>query len=281
MMSPSMLIVPTLAALLMAATQARAGVNFVAPGVAGSVTNVTVGATVYDVTFVGTVTHAAWVSQLDFATEAEAQAAIVALAAELNAASAVSMRFSTPGGGTFDHTVGTLWYDADATSLYGETLIKVGSNWQLANPFPGGAVAPINNAFPLALDFTPVSVPVWTDLGGGTAGIQGVPQLDMTGPLTPVSSLGLDLSQAAPSALALVFISFSSTPTAFKGGTLHTVPVGALVVVTTDGSGSLTGSAPFPGAPSGTSLWFQVGVEDASVAGFGASLSNGVVGTVP
>jgi hypothetical protein len=37
----------------------------------------------------------------------------------------------------------------------------------------------------------------------------------------------------------------------------------------------------FPGAPSGTQLWFQAGIVDASVPVHGASLSNGVQGTVP
>lgn len=279
-MSPSRLVVLAFASLLLSAGQALAGVNFVAPGVAGSVTGLTVGGQVYDVNFVGTVTHAAWVNQLDFGTEAEAQNAIVALAAQLNADGATTMRFTTPGG-TFDNTTGTLWYAANATSLFGETIFKPGSNWQLANPFPGGATAPINNSFPLALDFILVSTPVWDDLGGGTSGVAGVPQLEMTGPLTPASSLGLDLSQGAPSALAVVFISFSSTPAAFKGGTLHAAPVGALVVAATDGAGSLSGSASFPGAAPGTQLWFQVALEDASVPAYGVALSNGVVGTVP
>ena len=110
---------------------------------------------------------------------------------------------------------------------------------------------------------------VWTNQGGGTAGLAGVPQLEMTGPLTASPSLGLDLSQGAPSVLAVVFISFGSTPAAFKGGTLHAAPVGALVAAATDGTGSLSGSPTFPGAAPGTQLWFQVALDDASVPGGG------------
>ena len=44
----------------------------------------------------------------------------------------------------------------------------------------------------------------WEDLGGGTAGVAGQPLLEMTGPLTPSSSVSLDLVDGAPLALALV-----------------------------------------------------------------------------
>ena len=76
-------------------------------------------------------------------------------------------------------------------------------------------------------------------------------------------------------------MSFSSSPTAFLGGTLHTFPFDELVVVGTDAAGELHGAAYFPGAASGQGLWFQVAVADATDPVFGAALSNGVVGFAP
>ncbi len=148
--------VPTLLVLLLS-SPALAVVNFVAPGIAGSVSNVQVGSSLYDVSFVGDVSHADWVDQLDFATEAEAQDAAAALAAELNAAGATAARFSLPTGGTFDHTNATTWYAASDTEIFGESTIRLGGTWRLANPLPGGATAPINDSFPFAADWTPVS----------------------------------------------------------------------------------------------------------------------------
>ncbi len=268
------------AALLISPDQAVAGVNFVAPGVAGSVTNLTVGAAVYDVAFIGNVSHASWVSQLDFNSEAGSQAAIVALAAQLNAAGAISVRFTTPGG-TFDFTQGTLWYAADATTLYGETLIRSGSNWQLANPFPGGATAPINGAFPLALDFTLVSPTPWTNLGSGLAGISGIPQLTGTGTLAAGSAGTLSLTSARPTAPAMLFVSLTSAPAQFYGGLLVPFPATLTVPLATNGTGSLLLPYTWPsGVPSGTSLYCQYAIQDAAAVK-GVALSNALVGVTP
>lgn len=270
----------SLASLLVSSGQAFAGVNFVAPGVAGSVTNLTVGADVYDVTFVGTISHASWVSQLDFSTEAEAQAAIVALAAELNAAGATTAQFTTPGG-TFDFTQGQLWYAADATTLYGETLIKSGSTWQLANPFPGGSTAPINGAFPLALDFTLVTPSAWTDLGEGLAGVAGEPQLTGTGTLAAGSAGSLTLTSAKPAAAVLLFVSLASVPAPFKGGVLVAFPPVVVMPLATDGTGALPLPFTWPAAvPSATSLYFQYAVQDAAAVK-GVALSNALGAVTP
>ncbi len=120
----------------------------------------------------------------------------------------------------------------------------------------------------------------WVNLGGGAPGINGVPFLEMSGPLTPGSTLNLSLTQAAPSALAFAWFSFTSTPTPFLGGTLHAFPVNIQLLAFTNGAGSLAGSATFPGGVSGQQIWVQMGVTDASTVD-GGSLSNGEVGTIP
>jgi len=270
-----------LASLLTASGQAFAGVNFVAPGVAGSVTNLTVGGNVYNVNFVGTVTHTNWANQLDFTTEADAQTAVSAVAAALNAAGGVASLRYTTNGGTFDHTGGVVWYAADLTSLYGETILKNGSNWQLANPFPGGATAPLNNSFPLALDFSLVAPPAWTNLGGGLAGVGGVPQLAGTGTLVGGQPASINLTTARPSAPAALFVSLSSVPSPFKGGTLVTVPVLLTVASTTSPAGTLALPFTWPaGLPSGFNIYYQYGIQDPAAVQ-GVALSNALKSTTP
>jgi hypothetical protein len=90
----------------------------------------------------------------------------------------------------------------------------------------------------------------------------------------------LNVTQAAPSELAFVWFSFSSTPAPFLGGTLHAFPISVQLIAFTSAAGKLGGTATFPGAPSGTQIWAQVGVSDASTTD-GGSLSNGMVGLVP
>jgi hypothetical protein len=121
----------------------------------------------------------------------------------------------------------------------------------------------------------------WVDLGGGTSGAGGSPALTMSGPLTPLSLLGLDLAQGAPLALALLSVSFGSTPVPFLGGTLHAFPFDILIPLGTDGAGEIHQAWVFPAVTSGTELWFQMGLVDASVPLYGVSMSNGVKGTVP
>jgi hypothetical protein len=93
--------------------------------------------------------------------------------------------------------------------------------------------------------------------------------------------VGLSLADASAASLALVFISFTSSPAPFLGGTLHSFPFDELVAAGTDLDGALAGTAFFPGALAGQQLWFQVGIADPTVPLYGASLSNAVRGTVP
>ncbi|GJM21148.1 MAG: hypothetical protein DHS20C15_10630 [Planctomycetota bacterium] len=273
----------TLASLLICSTPASADVQFAAPGVAGSVTNLAVGGELYDVTFVGTITHTAWVSQLDFNGETEAEAAIQALAAVLNAEGGVTgLRFSTPGGGTFDHTSGTLWHDSNATMILGESLIKSGANWFLGNPLPGGAQAPLNGSFPLALDFTLVEASPWTDVGMGLAGTGALtPVLAGSGDLLTGSTTTLSLSDALPSSSVYLVAGFSELSVPFKGGVM--VPAvdllhGPFPVMP---AGEFEVSVTWPaGVPSGFESWYQAWVQDAGgPVGFAAS--NGLMAVSP
>ena len=121
----------------------------------------------------------------------------------------------------------------------------------------------------------------WTDLGGGTSGIAGVPALSGSGPLQPGWPIALDLVQAPPGAPMLLWLSFAPTPLPGFGGTLHALPAATQFLLAANGSGSLHATATWPGgiAPA-TSVWFQVLVKDSS-ASPGLTLSNGLRATTP
>jgi len=122
----------------------------------------------------------------------------------------------------------------------------------------------------------------WTDLGSGLAGIAGVPSLVGSGTLVAGSPGNLSLTNAAASSLAVLFVSFTSTPSPFKGGTLVPVPAFFSFSFFTNGSGGFV--LPWfswpPGLPPGATLYFQYGVQDAAAV-VGVSLSNAVLATTP
>ena len=118
----------------------------------------------------------------------------------------------------------------------------------------------------------------WTDLGSGLPGISGMPQLTGFGELLADSPGSIRLELAALSALVLLFVSTSSTPTPFKGGTLLTVPVLLTLPLATDSLADLL--LPWTAWPSGVSLFLQFAIQD-SVAVKGAALSNALGADVP
>jgi hypothetical protein len=121
----------------------------------------------------------------------------------------------------------------------------------------------------------------WTDLGCALAGVSGNPSLVGSGSLLTGSAGSLVLTNAAPSAAAMLFVSLSSSPVAFKGGTLCAFPFVATLPLATNGAGALSLPwASWPSGLSGASLHFQYGISD-TVAVANVSLSNAVRGDVP
>jgi hypothetical protein len=111
--------------------------------------------------------------------------------------------------------------------------------------------------------------------------VYGRPDLTGSGDLTAGSPVVLNLTDAAPRSLAGLFLSASSTPVSFKGGTLYTFPFGALLFLTTDDAGQIWAPLAWPaGIPSQTSVWFQYAIQDATAMG-GVSVSNAVKATTP
>ncbi len=123
--------------------------------------------------------------------------------------------------------------------------------------------------------------PPWLDVGCAFPGVAGLPTLTGTGTLAALAQNSLRLDNAAPSAMALVFVSLASTPTPFKSGTLKTVPV----ITTAPGTTGVLGTIDIPfalpgGVPGGTVLYFQYAIADA-VATQGVSLSNALRAVTP
>jgi Tol biopolymer transport system component len=121
----------------------------------------------------------------------------------------------------------------------------------------------------------------WTDLGGPLAGVNGDPLLVGAGSMVAGDTGSLSLSSAAPSSLAALFVSFTSTPVPLKGGVLQAFPTSLQVNLFTNGAGSLT--LPFvtpSGIPSGLNIYFQFLIPDAAAI-HGVAFSNAVKALVP
>ena len=120
----------------------------------------------------------------------------------------------------------------------------------------------------------------FTNLGGGLAGVQGVPLLVGSGALLPNSAVTLTLSQADFFAPATLVVGLSALQAPFKGGVM--VPRPDILI-----SGLMTafGFETFPftwpaGVPSGFQTWYQFWMPDsAGVQGFSAS--NAILATAP
>jgi hypothetical protein len=159
-------------------------------------------------------------------------------------------------------------FTTDAPPAPGDLRVSV------AEPGPGG------EALELSLTL-PADDSAFTDEGCALAGATGEPWLTGNGDLSAGSTNAVDLSSAAPSATAGLFLALASTPVPFKGGTLKPVPFFDPVIVST----SAAGQVPLPfvmpaGVPSGTELWVQWAIQDAAAAK-GVALSNAVRGVTP
>jgi hypothetical protein len=166
--------------------------------------------------------------------------------------------------------------------------------WQFQASIPGGVSGTIawnvegrddaGNAFVSPTDSfvqTSSGVTLIEPVGSGTLGVTAHPDLYAFGDLSGGSTASLSLRDAAPNANALLFLSVASTPLAFKGGWLHTLPIGAAIPLISDAAGSVWIDLPWPaGLPAGAMLWWQVAIADVSATG-GASLSNAVKFTTP
>ncbi|MFT7463627.1 MAG: hypothetical protein ACI9EF_001972 [Pseudohongiellaceae bacterium] len=121
----------------------------------------------------------------------------------------------------------------------------------------------------------------WIDIGFALPGGGGLPLLVGNGSLAFGSVNTVNLSNAAPSAMAGLFMGFSFMPTPFAGGILVPVPFLTPVIVSTSPTGTIPQSFVMPGGlPSAVALLVQwVIVDGGAISGY--AISNCVVGTTP
>jgi hypothetical protein len=121
----------------------------------------------------------------------------------------------------------------------------------------------------------------WTDQGCALAGVSGEPVLLGAGDLVGGTSNEVNLSNAAPSATAGLFLALAGAAVPFKGGTLKPFPFIDPTILSTSPAGSIALSFAMPlGVPAGTELWVQWAIQDAAAI-HGVALSNAILGVTP
>ena len=169
-----------------------------------------------------------------------------------------------------DRNTAILYELNTAGNVVGQTQLQGLSGWIADFTFSStGSILVANQGVP------------WVDLGHGLAGTGGqTPFLIGTGTLQPGTPATINLSHALPGSTAFLFIGLSEVDLPFRGGTQVPSLDFPLVPLPVDGSGKLMLGTNWPPVPSGTAVYFQYWVLDPS-GPFGASASNGVVGTTP
>ena len=188
------------------------------------------------------------------------------------------------------HDTANVLVEYDATGAFLREFALAGSD-QEGIALMGGsptAAAPIFIAQDTGELFRHETYPVapcppgtWTDLGGGTTGSAGAPQLSGSGPLQAGWPIALDLLAAPPHALFLAWISLAPVPAPHFGGTLHALPAATQFLLAADAAGGFHAAVTWPaGIPPALGLWFQFLVQDGG-APFGLTLTNGLRATTP
>jgi hypothetical protein len=142
----------------------------------------------------------------------------------------------------------------------------VSTEFDVAPTVPAGLYSLEVVANGIASDPVPFTQPAsgtWTNIGFGTIGSAGIPQLAGVGDQYAGHATSVNLSFARPSSLATLFVGTTNSPTPFKGGFLVPIPALALVVLATDSLGNLSLPFAWPtGLPSGFSLFWQYAISD-------------------
>ena len=116
--------------------------------------------------------------------------------------------------------------------------------------------------------------PTSHDLGSALPGIFGAPEFKFIGLIAPGHRAELMLTNAAPKALAVIFVSLDSAPKAFKGGTLIPAAPAYTTVIMTNSNGAIYISVVNSGSlPAGFDLVMQYAILDAAALQ-GVALSN-------
>ena len=202
-----------------------------------------------------------------------------------NGVSALNCQFRdvlvTQGTGKVDGT----YQDGEITHAYrnnplligkGEVVYSNGSGAiQLAGTGQWGNA--VGNSASCSLS----AINAWTDQGSALAGVTGAPELVGIGTMQANTQQVINLTNAAPNALAILFAAATSVPTPFKGGTI--LPNTAIPpnYGMTDAAGEIKFRFILPVSfPSGGEAWLQWGIQDAAAIK-GVALSNAIQGLAP
>ncbi|HET6201441.1 MAG TPA: VCBS repeat-containing protein [Planctomycetota bacterium] len=165
----------------------------------------------------------------------------------------------------------------------GPVTILGGLNFADADPCTGtgGAAAAVDptKAY-VAFRFAPDSGAVWVDLGGGLAGISGVPALSAAGPAAAGGSFSLSLTGALPGSPAAIAVGLSAGCVPVAGGASIPAIDNFVFGLRTDANGSAVHPLTWPPSlPPDFSVLFQGWVTDpGAVQGY--SISNAIAGTL-
>ena len=162
----------------------------------------------------------------------------------------------------------------------GQAVVTGGLEYVDPSPCDSTAIAAATvdpSAVSLALRYRP-EPQVWTDLGNGLAGSQGVPQLTGVGTLKPGQGFALQIAGAAPNAQAILVYGNQAVYLPLLDGVLVPLPQGVNHSMTTNALGNLLFPSSWPlGVPPGVTLYFQFGVIDPG-APLGLAATNGLLG---
>ena len=167
--------------------------------------------------------------------------------------------------------------DCNANALPDDTDIGLGSSLDCnLNDVPDECDPDLNrNEIPDACEG------VWTDLGSGLAGTNGVPLFEGEGTLIPNDSVTLTLSNALPLSQTNLLIGLNALFVPFKGGVLVPNPTIMIFGLPTGPSGQLPLTAHWPaGLPPSFTLYFQHWILDPGGPA-GLAASNGLSATTP
>ncbi len=128
--------------------------------------------------------------------------------------------------------------------------LLVGAPWEGGSPLGPGVVRLYSGD-------------AWVNLGSALAGASGAPQITAQGVAAEGQPVSLGLQGALPGAACVLLIGTQPLLAGFKGGTLVPDPLWAspALPVGPDGTLELSGTWP-PGAPAGTSFFFQWWIVD-------------------
>ncbi len=211
---------------------------------------------------------------------------VLTVTGDLTVAAGNTLRFSTQAAGPAGLTpvqVGGAVFDPGSTlRMDANFLGQAGDGWDLIvsqTPIVGlptlvqGGVPLMDLAMDtsdphvLRVVVAEAAFPVWTDLGGGSPGVNGVPVL--TGqevPLLESLPVSMDLASAPASGFVLVIGSLTSTPLPALGGTVHAHPWTIQMLMATDAAGGLSLGTTWPaGIPADLDLYVQMICQDTSV----------------